>query len=92
MKRKTSICVDTAIWSQLKSESFERKIDVGELLQRFLEEGLLTGLDSALEKRLENVRAELDFEPIKLKEQASKIVREMRDKRSESVLGQQRHN
>ena len=48
MKRKTSICVDTAIWSQLKSESFERKIDVGELLQRFLEEGLLTGLDSAL--------------------------------------------
>ncbi|MBX8635999.1 MAG: hypothetical protein KIS30_04465 [Thermoplasmata archaeon] len=58
MKKKTGIRVDTAIWKQLKNESLEPKIDVGELLQRFLEEGLLTGLDSAPEKRLENVRAE----------------------------------
>lgn len=87
-KIKTSIYIDADLWWELKKDAAEEKKDLSKFLEEIISEELLLDLESRLENMLRKFEEKIEFEPVSSRGTVSDLVREMRDEREESLLGQ----
>ncbi len=88
-KSKTSIYIDRELWEKFKRHARARGVEVSRLLEELMREELVEEeLGKIIGEWLGDLD-ELDFEPIPPRGGAvSVLVREMRDERCNSLLGQ----
>ena len=92
MKTKTSVYIDKDLWRRFKNYAAELGIDVSQALEEVIKEELVGDAVVKVVDSLSKISfKELDFKPVKpanVKIKVSEIVREMRDEREDSLLGQ----
>ncbi len=86
-KTKTSIYIDRELWWEFKKKASEEKKEVSELLEEIIREELLEDFLIAIDSMI-GKSSELYFKPLKIKGSISKLVREMRDARADSISRQ----
>jgi macrodomain Ter protein organizer (MatP/YcbG family) len=89
MKTKTSVYIDKDLWRRFKEYAAGLGIDVSQALEEAIKEELVK---DAVVKTVDSLSKisfkELDFKPVNVKIKISDLVREMRDEREDSLLGQ----
>jgi len=88
VRKKTSIYVDEELWERFKRHAAARGVEVSRLLEELMMEELGDYLDELLGELSGPESYELDFEPVEPSGPVGPIVREMRDERGRSLLGQ----
>ncbi|ALM75464.1 hypothetical protein [Thermococcus barophilus] len=83
-KTKTSIYIDKELWWEFKKKASEEKREVSELLEEVIREELLEDFIIAIEN-MTGEHSEIYFKPLKIKSPISKLVREMRNERADSI-------
>jgi predicted transcriptional regulator len=84
-KVKTSVYIDEELWREFKELAQRENSEVSKLL----EEALRNYLINEVLKDIDDSKIPLWFEPLDVpKEDSGKLVREMRDEREKSLLGQ----
>lgn len=73
---------------RLKNLALEQGKDISSILENAIENELISNLDKSLMKYSSKTVSDLDFEPVKPKQQISDLVRSMRDDRENRISGQ----
>lgn len=88
-KIKSSVYVDGQLWKKFKKHVADHGSEVSDFLEKLIQEELMLNIEEALLELSGSYECELDFEPVKpIGGPVSTLIREMRDGRENSVLGQ----
>jgi len=80
LKKRTSIYIEDELWERFKVRASTKGVEVSSLLEELIREELADQVSKALEELAGPEDYQLDFDPVKPREPASSLIREMRDK------------
>lgn len=91
---KTSIYVDKELWERFRQRASEKRVEASRLIEAMLDEEMVEdSIDELISELIGSESYEVDFGTIEPRgAPVSELVRAVRDERTSSLLGQQRHS